>query len=112
MRLLLKLFGLGLIILGIYWLGQNLILTSRSAYYWWQPIPATGSVLLMLGGLWTLFNASGDDRNFAWILIGGAIALIFMSGGVMIRPTSLWQFLLGFSALFGGFKLIQGRALL
>jgi hypothetical protein len=107
MRQLGKLLGFALILLGIYWLGKDIILTTQSTSYWWQTIPAAGSVVLMLAGLWTLFNASGRDRNLGWVLIGGAIALIFMSGGVMIRPTSLWNFLLGFSALFGGFKLIQ-----
>lgn len=108
MKLFGKILGLGLTILGIYWLGQNIILTTRSAYYWWQTIPATGSVILMLGGLWVLFNVNGNDRNFAWVLIGGAIALTFMSGGIVIRPTSLWTFMVGFTALFGGYKLIRG----
>jgi hypothetical protein len=107
MKSLGKLLGFALIILGIYWLGKDIILTTQATSYWWQTIPAAGSVVLMLGGLWTLFNASGDDRNFGWMLIGVAIALIFMSGGVMIRPVSLWAFLVGFSALLGGFKLVQ-----
>jgi hypothetical protein len=100
-----KLLGFALIVIGIYWLGKNIILTTQSTSYGWQTLPAAGSVLLMLAGLWTLFNAKAG--NLGWILIGCAIALIFMSGGVMIRPTSLWTFLVGFSALFGGFKLIQ-----
>ena len=102
-----RLLGLGLIIIGIYWLSQGILFTTRSAYYWWQTIPAAGSVILLLAGLWVLFNGRRSDRNRAWILIGGAIALIFMSGGIVIRPTSLWDFLIGFSALFGGYKLIN-----
>jgi hypothetical protein len=99
-----KLLGFGLILLGIYWLGKDITLTTQAAYGW-QMIPAAGSVVLMLAGLWVVFNAKAG--NLGWILIGCAIALIFMSGGVMIRPTSLWNFLLGFGALFGGGKLIQ-----
>ncbi|MBE9031597.1 hypothetical protein IQ266_17835 [filamentous cyanobacterium LEGE 11480] len=106
MKLLGKLLGFGLMLLGIYWLGQNIVFTTRYSY-WWQMPMAGGAVLLLLGGLWVLFEAQDSDRNFAWILIGGAIALTFASGGVMIRPTSLWNFLLGFSAMFGGFKLLK-----
>jgi hypothetical protein len=102
-----KLLGLGLIIIGIYWLSQGILFTTRTAYYWWQTIPATGSVILFLAGLWMLFNGGRRNSNRAWILIGGAIALIFMSGGIVIRPTSLWDFLIGFSALFGGYKLLN-----
>jgi hypothetical protein len=101
-----KLLGFALIVMGIYWLGKDIILTTQAAYGW-QTIPAAGSVVLLLAGLWTLFNASGSGQKLAWILIGGGIALIFMSGGVMIRPTTLWNFMLGFCALFGGFKLVQ-----
>lgn len=104
-----KLLGLGLIIIGIYWLSQGILFTTRSAYYWWQTIPAAGSVILLLAGLWVLFNGRRSDRNRAWILIGGAIALIFMSGGIVIRPTSLWDFLIGFSALISGYKLTNQR---
>jgi hypothetical protein len=107
MKPLSKLFGLALIVVGLYWLGQNIILTTRAAYGW-QTLPAAGSVILLLGGLWTLFNVTTSDRNFGWIMLGGAIALIFMSGGVIIQPTSLWTFLVGFSALFGGYKLLRG----
>lgn len=106
MKLLGKLLGFGLLLLGIYWLGQNILFTNRY-YYWWQSISAAGSVVLLIAGLWVLFEAQGRDRNFAWMLIGGAIALIFMSGGVLIQPTSLWNFLLGFAAMFGGAKLIR-----
>ena len=112
MRLITKLLGFGLIIIGIYWLSQGILFTNRSAYYWWQTIPATGAVILLLAGLWVVFNGKSSDRNWAWILIGGAIALIFMSGGIVIRPTSLWDFLIGFSALFGGSKLITARSLI
>jgi hypothetical protein len=46
-----KLLGFALIVIGIYWLGKNIILTTQSAYYGWQTIPAAGSVVLMLAGL-------------------------------------------------------------
>ncbi|MFM2432109.1 MAG: hypothetical protein RLZZ511_3323 [Cyanobacteriota bacterium] len=106
MKLLGQLIGFGLILLGIYWLGQNIFFTNQY-YYWWQGISAAAAVVLLIAGLWVLFEARSSNRNFAWILIGGAIALIFMSGGVLIRPTSLWNFLIGFAAMFGGSKLIR-----
>ncbi|WP_156819968.1 hypothetical protein [Synechococcus sp. PCC 7336] len=40
-----------------------------------------------------------------WVAIGGAIALIFASGAVILRPTSLWQFFVSFLAFTGGYEL-------
>jgi hypothetical protein len=106
-----KVLGFGLIGLGIYWLGKDIILTTQAAYYGWQTIPAAGSVVLMLTGLYILFNARASRRNLGWMLIAVAIALIFMSGGVLIRPTTLWNFVLGFAAIFGGGRLVQSQRL-
>ncbi|MDX2212425.1 MAG: hypothetical protein SFY66_03970 [Oculatellaceae cyanobacterium bins.114] len=50
-----------------------------------------------------------DRRSFketGWLLVGTGIVLVFLSGGVILRPTSLWTFFLAFVAMMAGFKLI------
>lgn len=105
MAFLKQLAGIALMLLGIYFVGKEIIFTTQTYYYWWQKVPATGSVISLLAGLWIIFNARRRDQFLGWIAIGVAIALIFMSGGVILRPVSLWTFLLAFSLLFGGYKL-------
>ncbi len=105
MRLLGKLVGLGLLLLGIYFLGQNIIFTSRIANYWWQDIPAAGSVLAMLAGILTLIYGR-EARSLGWLFIGVGIALVFISGKVVLQPTSLWTFFLAFFSFASGMQLI------
>lgn len=106
MRFLGKLLGLLLVLVGIYFLGQNIIFTSHTAFYWWRNIPAAGSVLALVGGVITLLYGGRGMRELGWILIGLAILLVLVSGGVILRPTSLWILFLSFVSLISGFQLI------
>jgi hypothetical protein len=45
-------------------------------------------------------------KELGWVLIGLAILLVLISGGVILRPTSLWTLLLSFASLISGFQLI------
>lgn len=105
-----KLIGLCLLIAGIYLLGQNIILATHYSPYLWRDIPAAASVLAIMGGVISLLFFQGTVGNFGWILLIVGVVLVFLSGGVILRPTSLWQFFLAFAALAGGFQLVtQGR---
>ncbi|MFN6530651.1 hypothetical protein [Nostoc sp. ChiSLP03a] len=45
-----------------------------------------------------------------WIFLGIGIVLVFLSGGVILQPTSLWNFIVAFTALAAGYKLLnEGR---
>lgn len=105
MRLLGKLVGLALVLTGIYFLGQNIIFTTQTSPYWWRDISAAGSVVSLLSGVLMLLHGRGM-RQMGWILVGLSILLVFVSGGVVLRPTSLWTLFLALISLVGGYKLI------
>ncbi len=102
--------GLALILVSIYFLGQNIIFTTHAYYSWWQKIPATGSVLSILAGICALTFWRQQMGNFGWVLIAMGIALVFLSGGVVLQPTSLWTFCVSMLAFASGYQLLtQGR---
>lgn len=109
MSILKSLIGTALILLGLYTVGQDIIFTTQSSYYGWQKIPAAGSVIFSLSGLWVVLNAASRDKFLGWILLAVGIACIFMSSGVILRPVSLWTFFVSFGCLFGGLKLLNPR---
>jgi hypothetical protein len=109
MRTFLRLLGFGLLIFGIYFLGKDIVFTSH-VYPWWRGIAAEGSILaLMLGILMLIFFPSGM-KNVGWISIVVGIVLVFLSSRAILNPTSLWQFVLSFSMIAGGYQmLLTGR---
>ncbi|MBD2201333.1 hypothetical protein H6G33_01780 [Calothrix sp. FACHB-1219] len=109
-RLLIKVIGLFLLFLGLYFLGQNIIFATGYYSYFYSKIPATGSVLAVMAGVITLIFFRRETGNLGWIFLSLGIVLVFLSGGVMLRPTSLWNFFLAFTALVAGYKMLtQGR---
>lgn len=101
-----KLIGLALLVVGVYFLGQNVIFTTQTSVYWWRSIPATGSVLSILGGVLFLLYGRRSNSNIGWILVGLGILLVFLSGGVILRPTSLWSLFLALVSMVGGYQLL------
>ncbi len=109
-RLLIKLVGLILLLAGLYFFGQNIIFVSGYYSYFYRSLPATGSVLAMMAGIFTLVFFSRQTGNLGWFLLGIGIVLVFLSGGVILRPTSLWSFCVAFTAFTAGYKLLnEGR---
>ncbi|MEO8893159.1 MAG: hypothetical protein ABI417_16850 [Coleofasciculaceae cyanobacterium] len=106
MRLLIKLIGFILLLVGIYFLGQNIVFTSRVSPYWWRDISAAGSVLALTAGIISLVFFRGATGSLGWVLVGLGILLVFISGNVILMPTSLWYFFLAFASLTAGLKLI------
>lgn len=105
-----KILGIALLLAGIYFLGQNIIFTTYYSPYFWRGIPSSASVLAIMGGVISLLFFPRQTGNLGWILLGLGVVLVFLSGGVILKPTSLWNFFLAFAALAGGFQLIsQGR---
>jgi hypothetical protein len=109
MRLIRQFLGVILFLLGIYVIGKDIVFTTQVSFYWWQRIPATGSVLSLLGGLWVLFNTRRRNHWIGWSLIGLGVALVFLSSGIVLRPVTLWAFLLSFFLIFAGQKLMTAR---
>lgn len=105
-----RLLGILLIIVGIYFLGQNIIFTTHYSPYWWRDIPAAASALAIMSGIISLLFFQRSVGNLGWILLIVGVVLIFLSGGIVLKPTSLWTFFVAFAALAGGLQLItQGR---
>lgn len=96
--------GLALIIASVYFLGQNIVFTTY--YSWWHRTSATGSVLALLAGIGSLTFWRQEMGNFGWIFIAIGIILVFLSGGVVLQPTSLWTFCVSMLAFASGYQLL------
>ncbi|MDF5718321.1 MAG: hypothetical protein PUP93_31760 [Rhizonema sp. NSF051] len=106
-----KLLGIGLLVLGVYLLGQNIIFVTHASPYIWRDIPAGGSVLAIMGGVISLLFFQRITGNLGWILLGIGAVLVFLSGGIILKGTSLWEFFVAFVALAGGFQLITSGSI-
>ena len=63
-----------------------------------------------MGGVLALVFFPRESGNFGWILLGIGTVLVFLSGGVILRPTSLWDFFVSLTAFVAGYKLLnEGR---
>ncbi len=106
MRFFLRVLGFGLVILGIYFLGKDIVFTTNVSPYWWRGIAADASVLsLMLGVLMLVFLPSAE-KNLGWIPVTVGIVLVFLSSRAILNPTSLWQFFVSFAMIAGGYRLL------
>ena len=106
MRLLTKLAGLVLLVVGVYFVGQNIIFTTQVSRFWWSDISAAGAVLAITTGIISLLFFRHIIGDLGWGLVVLGILLIFVSGRVVLLPTSLWYFFLSFVSLIAGFRLI------
>ncbi|WP_413171718.1 hypothetical protein [Anabaena azotica] len=110
MGFLLRILGFGLLILGIYLVGQNIIFTTNVYPYWWRGIAADTSVLALTIGVMILIFFPRSMKNLGWIPVVMGIILVFMSSRAILNPTSLWQFFLSLVLMSGGYKMfITGR---
>lgn len=108
MNFLKRLLGFILFASGIYLVGKDISFTAQSLYGW-ERIPAAGSVISLLSGLWIVFTVRRRDRFIGWGLIGLGVALVFLSSGIVLRPVNLVTFLSAFALLFAGHKLMTQR---
>ena len=110
MQLLTKLIGLLLIVVGVYFVGQNIIFTTYSSPFWWSDIAASGCVLAITAGIISLLFYRRIFGEIGWGLVILGILLVFVSGKVVLLPTSLWYFFLSFVSLIAGLRLLtNGR---
>ncbi len=107
MRSLISLLGLGLLLLGLYFLGQNIVFTTQTSPYWWKDISAAGAVISVTSGIISLLFFGRSLGTIGWVLIGLGVVLAFASGGLIVKPTSLWTFFVAMLAFVMGFQLIQ-----
>jgi hypothetical protein len=105
MRLLARLIGLGLLILGIYFLGQNIYFTNNIYPYWWRGVAADISVLFLTGGVLIFFMLPRGNKSLAGWAIAIGIVAVFFSSRAILQSTSLWQFVLSLASFVGGYQL-------
>ncbi|AMA10324.1 hypothetical protein [Picosynechococcus sp. PCC 73109] len=105
MKFLGKLIGLGLILLGIYFLGKNIFFTTGG--YGWRGVAADLAVMTLAGGVVSLFILPKDNRVLGWILIGASILLIFAGGRAILTPVSLWQLFISLASMTSGYQLLR-----
>jgi hypothetical protein len=102
--------GLALIIISIYFLGQNIDFTTHAYSSWWQKTSATGSVLALMAGICSLTFWRRQMGSFGWIFIALGIVLVFLNSAVVLKPTSLWTFCVAMLAFASGYQLLtSGR---
>jgi hypothetical protein len=101
-----KLIGLALIVASIYFLGRDIMFVTTYHYSWWHKTSATGSVLALLAGISSLTFWRRQTGHFGWIFIAMGIVLVFLSGGVVLQPTSLWTFCVAMLSFASGYQLL------
>ena len=105
MKLIARLIGLALILLGIYFLGQNIHFSTNLYPYWWRGVSADASILFLTTGVLMLFVLPIRNKSLSGWLIAIGILLIFASSRAILNPTSLWQFILSLASFIGGYQL-------
>jgi hypothetical protein len=105
MRLILRLIGLALLLLGIYFLGQNIYFSTNLYPYWWSGVAADASILSLTIGILLFFILPRSNKDLSFIAIAIGILLIFVSSRAILNPTSLWQFSLSLASFIGGYQL-------
>jgi hypothetical protein len=108
MRSLSYLIGLGLILLGVYFLGNNIIFTTQ-AYPWWRGVAANLSVLSLCVGVFALVFLPSSAKSFGWVAVAFGIVCVFASSRAILNPTSLWQFFLSLMTMGVGYKMLTQR---
>jgi hypothetical protein len=83
MRFFIKFIGLVFLLVGIYFLGQNIIFTTNVSPFWWRDLSAAGSVLALTAGIIFLVFFRRAVGQLGWVLVGLGIMLVFVSGRVM-----------------------------
>ena len=109
MKFLYQLLGMGLILLGVYFLGRNIVFTTNPYPYFWRGISADLSILSLTIGIAGVFILPSSAKSFGWSLIGLGILFVFLSSVAILAPTSLWYFVLSLGSMMAGMKLITDR---
>jgi len=99
---MLKLVGMGLILGGLYFIGDHIVFAG--------PFPgiASGAVfLLLIVGVWRLVNGKTDWLAWGPILV--SVGVVFFFSTTFLNPTTLKDLLIASVLLLGGFRLVSGN---
>jgi len=105
MRLILRLIGLALLLVGIYFLGQNIYFSTNPSPYWWRGVAADASILSLTIGVLLFFILPRSNKDLSIGAIALGILFVFASSRAILNPTSLWQFVISLASFVGGYQL-------
>ncbi|NJM54885.1 MAG: hypothetical protein HC841_02215 [Verrucomicrobiae bacterium] len=100
--------GLVLTVLGIYLLSQNIIITTGRITTFQGDLLAVSSIVGLMVGVALLVFFQEQTDALGWIFIAIGLISVFLSGRVILKPTTLWYFLLSFTSLMAGLTLVRG----
>jgi hypothetical protein len=101
-----KIAGVILIILGIYFLIQNIMLakniTDNTAY-----IAAVASTFTIMLAITCLLFFTNQVGSFGLTLLTTGAIMVFLSDGFLLQPSTMYNFFVAFVAFVTGFQLIR-----
>ena len=106
MRLLVRLLGLSLLLLGVYFFGQNIYFTNNASPYWWRGFAADASILFLTAGVLIFLAFPRRNKSLAGLAIAIGIVAVSFSSRAILEPTSLWQFVLALVSFTCGYQLL------
>lgn len=105
-----RLIGFVLLLAGIYFLGKDIMFSTYYSPFFWRSLPAMGVVLAITAGVVALVFFPRQTGLLGWGCLVLGILLVFLNGGVFLKPVSLWNFFLALTSMAVGYKLMsQGR---
>ena len=102
-----KVGGGVLLLFGLYVLGKDIVFTTRLAPGLWSGIAALSCVLALVGGVLALLFGSKQTKSLGWIGLAIGVVLVFAGSRAVLNPVSLWQFVVAFACMVGGYKCIR-----
>ena len=96
-----KALGLALLVGGLYLLAKDIVFATHG----WG-IAALSSVLALVIGALLLVFGPKEQKNLGWIAIAVGVVLIIAGSRAHVNSVSLWQFLVAFGCMAGGYKLL------
>ncbi len=110
MKNLTKLLGFALMIIGLYYLGKDIMFTTRYSHGFFGGIAALSTVLTLIGGALMLLYAPKEMKNIGWATVAVGVVLVFAGSRAVLNLVSLWQFFVAFLCMSGGYKLITNES--
>ena len=97
-----KALGMALLVGGLYLLAKDIVFFTHS----WGGIAALSSVLALVVGVLLLVFGPKEQKSLGWVAIAVGVVLLIAGSRAHVNSVSLWQFLVAFGCMAGGYKLL------
>lgn len=102
-----RIAGIILFVFGFWFIGQNIIISSSFSLFSWQGVSAGGAVILMAIGVIGAFTGNEEYLPGYIGSIIASIILVYVTGTIVIYPTSFAEVFIGTALMGVGLRLIQ-----